>query len=278
MFNIIKSDLFRIFKGKAIYITLIVMFIFMFLSIVELQPGSIGISLNIVGDSESYELSKDDENLYLEADSILEERKILKNYPYKLDKAIVGANANLYYLFIVIVVIVISTDLSNSTSKNTLSFASRKKYYFSKLICAILLCTSLVLINNFGTYIFNILINGKSFSSSLSEIVSVTLYQLPMMYGIISLLVCIASVVKKNSIFNTVTIPFLMIVQVIIMAVINLFKINPNIMNYEYQYVLSSVSNNPTNTYIIQCLLLGIAYIVVFNFIGYYSLKKAEIK
>lgn len=36
--------------------------------------------------------------------------------------------------------------------------------------------------------------------------------------------------------------------------------------------------NNPTNKYIVSCAILGIAYIVIFNTIGYYAFKKAEIK
>ena len=83
----------------------------------------------------------------------------MKEYgAYPLDKEQLGANANLYYFFIIVVVIVLVTDLSNSTAKNTLSSAiSRKKYYMSKLITCIGLGTFLVLINNYGSYIINLI-------------------------------------------------------------------------------------------------------------------------
>lgn len=278
MMNIIKADLYRIFRGKAIYITIIVMFIFMSLSIVELAPGSVG--MNIDPDEESsMALSKEDERALYETDSILEERKIMKKYPYKLDKAIVGANANLYYLFIVVIVIVISTDLSNSTAKNTIASAiSRRKYYFSKLICGLLLCTLLILLNNFGTYFVNLLVNGKSFSSNIGTITVITLYQLPIMYGIISLLVCISVLAKKTSIFNTIAIPFLIVCNLILMAIISIFKVSPNIMNFEYQNILVGLASNHSNIYILKSVILGFLYIIVFNLVGYFLLKRIEIK
>ena len=45
--------------------------------------------------------------------------------------------------------------------------------------------------------------NGESFSSSLEEITKITLYQLPLLYGIMSLLVGLCFTVRKTSIFNT---------------------------------------------------------------------------
>ena len=40
--------------------------------------------------------------------------------------------------------------------------------------------------------------NGKAFSSGLGEITKITLYQLPLLYGIISLLVCISALTRKQ--------------------------------------------------------------------------------
>ena len=41
---------------------------------------------------------------------------------------------------------------------------------------------------------------------------------------------------------------------------------------------LTKLVNDPTNKYVISCTILGIVYIAVFNIIGYYAFKKAEIK
>ena len=42
MLNIIKSDLYRILKGKAIYIAIIIMFVMATFSIFGMSPGYIG--------------------------------------------------------------------------------------------------------------------------------------------------------------------------------------------------------------------------------------------
>lgn len=281
MLNVIKSDLFRLFRGKAIYIIICVALILITISCFELSPGYIGISsgsdatLNEI-DSQ---MTEEDMNEIVENYSLSKIREVMKKYPYELDRAIVGANANLYYLFIVIVVIVVSTDFSNGSVKNTISSAiSRKKYYLSKLILCLLLCTGLILLNNYGTYFINILMNGESFSSSLQEITKITIYQLPLLYGIISLLVGVCFVVRKTSIFNTISIPFIMVFQLVLSGIIKLFSLETGLMNYELQMALGNLANNPTNIYIVKCLLLGIIYIIAFNLIGYYTFKKAEIK
>lgn len=279
MFNIIKSDLYRLFKGKAIYITVFIMAVMLGLSIYELQPGYIGVTSG--GLEQMYE--EDPEEITdmrdMNAQSLAEARKMFKQYPYELDKAILGTNANLYYLFVIIIAVIISVDFSKRTVKNTISSAvSRRKYYFSKLICCLLTCTILVLLNNYGMYIVNRLVNGEGFSSGLETITRVTLYQLPIMYGIISLLVCISVVVKKGSAFNAISIPLLIVAQILLSLFVKIFKIKSEIFNYEYQTVLGKLAGSPENNYIIKCVMLGIIYIVIFNVIGYYSFKKAEIK
>lgn len=281
MLNIIKSDLYRILRGKAIYIAGVLMFGMFVASLCSLSPGFVGMTTGsgALDAGEHIVLSKEDEEAYNKAESLKEERNILKKYPYELDKAVLGANSNLYYIFIVLVVIVLATDFSNHTIKNTLSSSvSRKTYYASKLTGGLLLCTIFILVNNFGIYYVNRLINGTAFSSSVGAIARITLYQLPMMYGIISLLVCISVIVRKTSVFNAITIPLLIIFQLFLMGAITLFKIKADIMQLEYQSILIKLAGSPTDAYIIKMLLLGIFYIVFFNALGYYFFKKAEIK
>ena len=281
MLNIIKSDIFRIIRGKAIYVAIIVMMIMAVSSIIGMAPGRIGIvstNTQIMEDStKNQELQEKINN----TSSLLETRKIIKEYEeFELDRQIIGANINLYYIFIVIVFIIICVDLSDSTVKNTLSSAiSRKKYYLSKLMTTLILGTILILINNYAIYFLNIAINGIKFSTNFIEFTKLTLLQLPIMYGIISLLVCIAFITRKKAIYNSIAIPLIIVVQLILMGIIALFKLDSSIMtNWEIQYILSNLVENPTIEYIIKTFLLGAAYILIFNIIGYISFKKAEIK
>ena len=279
MINIIKSDLYRVFRGKAIYVAIIIILLLAVVSCFSMSPGHIGITSS----SDAQPLVKDEELLekVYESNSILETRELMKEYgAYPLDKSQLGANANLYYFFIIVVVIVLVTDLSNSTAKNTLSSAiSRKKYYLSKLITCIGLGTFLVLINNYGSYMINLIMNGKEFSAGILEITKLTILQLPILYGIISMLVCIGFCFRKTGTFNSITIPLIIVIQLIIMGIATLFHLDANnILNYEFQYMIGNLISNPSNAYILKTLVLAIFYIVIFNVIGYRVFRKTEIK
>lgn len=277
MGNIIKSDLYRIFKGKAIYIVMIVIIVLSLISAITMQAGQIGLT-------SSTSMSEEEIGLYTElsnAKSIKEFRDIMAEQgEFQLDQDVIGTNNNLYYIFIVVVVIVLTTDFSTKSIKNTLSSSiSRRKYYVSKVALIFILSTAIVLFNNYFFYFINILINGTKFASTITHIFKLTIIQLPLIYGIISLLICIAFVVKKTSIFNTLSIPLQMIIQIIAMACINIFKIKANwFFDYELQYALTKLVNNPSTKYIISCALLGLVYIIVFNCIAYTSFKRTEIK
>ena len=121
--------------------------------------------------------------------------------------------------------------------------------------------------------------NGSKFSSGLGEITKTTFLQLPIIYGIISLLVCFGFCFRKTASFNGIAIPFMMIIQLILMGVASLFHLDVNqILNYEFQYIVANLASNPSISYIASSILLGVFYIVVFNFIGYSVFKKVEIK
>lgn len=279
MLNIIKSDCYRILKGKAIYIVFLVFTLSFFLVSLVMSPGHVGVTT-----SDNGNINMSDPEFLEElsqAKSLKDVRRIMKsNGEFELDRSEIGANANLYYGFIVIVVIVLCTDFSNKSIKNTLSSAiTRKKYYLAKTLFIFGLCTVLMLFNNYGFYLVNYLINGKGFSSSLLEVTKLTLIQLPLIYGIISVLIGIAFVLKKTSTFNTLAISLIMIVQLVGVSIINLFHLKGNwFYDYEFQFALSKLVTNPGSEYTIKCALLGICYMVVFHTIGYYAFQKSEIK
>ncbi len=279
MFNIIKSDLYRILKCKAIYVCLIIITIMNLTTAISVSPGHIGIS---IGSSLNENIQNPEfiEKLQ-KADSLQAFRDVMKSMgEFALDKESIGQNVNLYYVFIVIVVLVITTDFSNKTIKNTLaSSVSRPKYYSSKVAVVFFLSTIILLFSNFSLYLLNYFINGPSFASPIGDIIKLTLIQMPLIYGIISLLLGVSFVFGRTSIFNTISIPFILVVQLIGLGIINLFKINGDwFYNYEIQFALSNLANNPTNAYIIKCIILGFSYIIIFNIIGYIVFKNKEIK
>ncbi len=276
MLSIIKSDLYRIFKGKAIYIAILIILFLNITSAIGISAGHIGMSVGSTVDVTDSETLAE----VASAKSLKEFREIMKSQgPFKLDKEVIGQNVNLYYIFIVIVVSVLCTDFSNKCIKNTLSSAiSKRKYYLSKMILTFGICILLVLFNNYSFYFLNLFINGNEFASSLLDIGKYSIVQLPLICGIISMLVCFAFLFKKTSAFNTISIPFIMVVQLIGFGIINLLHIKADwFYNYELQFALANLVSNPTTSYIIKCTLLGIFYIIIFNVVGYYSFKKADI-
>ncbi len=276
MLSIIKSDLYRILKGKAIYIVVLIILLLNIISAVGLSAGHIGMTVGSTVDVTDSEMLAEISS----AKSLKEFRDIMKNHgAFELDKEVIGQNINLYYMFIVIVVLVLCTDFSNKCIKNTLSSAiSKRKYYLSKTLLILGICLLLVLFNNYSFYFLNLLINGKEFASSLLDIGKYTIVQLPLICGIISMLVCFAFLFKKTSIFNTISIPFVMVVQLIGFGIINLLHIKADwFFNYEIQFALTNLVNDPATSYLIKCTLLGLFYLILFNVVGYYSFKKADI-
>lgn len=292
MLNIIKSDIYRLFRSVGFYIAVALIIIISVMSIITMQGGRIGISAsigveetensdNLPGSTGENAMTYEKLDKLNRAKSVSEFRSIMKSFgSYELDKEIIGQNANLYYVIIFIVGIIITKDFSYKSVKNTLSSAvSRKKYFFSKFLLVLGISTILILFNNYFTYFLNIIVNGKEFASTFADITKVTLLQLPLLYGIICLLICFAFLTKKTSLFNTISIPFLMICELIIIMITSMFKIKANfLVTYELQSVMNSLVSNPTNEFIWKCSLLGIAYMIVFTIIGYYSFKNAEIK
>lgn len=292
MLNIIKSDLYRLVKSKGFYISLIIVMIMSALSIIGMFAGRIGISAGMSAeDTANSKIFTEEAKTNVRsmeqieelnrASSIKEGRQVMKKYGgFKLDKEIIGVNINLYYVFIVFVVIILTKDFSNKSIKNTLSSAvSRRKYYFSKLALILGIVTLTVAFNTYFTYFVNIAVNGKEFASSIAEITKATLYQLPLIYGITCILVCIAFVTRKTSSFNALSISFVMMFQIILITLIAIFKTKIQWMNnYELQNALTFLCNNPTNSYIMKCAALGLAYAVISTIIGYVIFKKAEIK
>lgn len=277
MINIIKSDLYRIFRGKAIYITVVIVTVMALVSCIGISAGHIGLSVGSNIDIEDQEFMEE----LSKAKTLTDVRNVMKkDGAFPLDLDIIGQNINLYYLFIVITVVTVTTDFSNKSIKNTLSSAiSRRKYYLSKLLLVLGLSTGLILFNNYLNYFLNILINGRSFSTPILEFTKQTIIQLPLLYGLISLLVCFAFTLRKTSLFNTISIPFVMAVQLIVMGIANLFRLKIDwFYNYEMQFALAKLVDSTSSKYILSCVLLGICYIIVFNFIGYATFKKAEIK
>jgi ABC-type transport system involved in multi-copper enzyme maturation permease subunit len=198
---------------------------------------------------------------------------------FELDKSMIANNINLYYVFIFVVALAVAVDFSNASIKNTLSSAiSRRKYFISKTLFSTIVCLLIFFANTYISHFSIIIFDNENFVSSIGTITKVTLVQLPAILALISILNGIAFTVKKTSIFNTVTIPLVMVFQLLLNLVISLFDIDEKYMNYELQTMLGKLAYNPSNSYITNSYIICAVIIVAFTAMGYISFKKSEIK
>ena len=280
MLNMMKADMYRIVRGKAIYIITLIIIALEIVNIISISAGAISMGINpnlVTGDEYDYE--------YLEklekANSISEYRKIIiDNGGFELDTDIMAENGNFYYIIIVLVIIVVTCDFSNKSVKNTLSSAiSRKKYYISKMLLLYLITTIILIFNTYFSYFLNLLVNGSSFVSSIANVTKILLLQLPLIYGIITLLGSIAFITRKTSIFNAISIPLIAIVQLIAMGICTLFRLDAvKMFEYDFTFMLRNIANSQTDTLIMKSLVLAVVYIVLFNIVGYFVFKRSEVK
>lgn len=281
MINMIKADFYRIIRSKALYIAVFLLVLMLGISIYMIEPGMLGNAQVISSNQVTEEPTLDGVTLEEYADiSMSDFRKAIVHADgYELDREIIANNMNLYYIFIFIVAIVISADFSSKGVKNTLSSAiSRKKYFLSKILFVNLFCLVLFFLNTYLAHFGNIIFNSKDISTSLGTITKTTLLQLPPMLASVSILTGFAFITRKSSLFNTITIPLILVFQIILSTSAMLLKIPEKFLNYELQSMFVTLAHNPSNKYISNSCLVCAVIVILFNVIGYMCFKKSEIK
>lgn len=283
MINMLRADFYRLVRSIGFYVAVLFLLMIIGISIYFVEPGYIGMTSNAQGVEASPDIQNElSEMSYeeIQALSSSELREImLKTKGYEFDRALLSANMNLYYLFIFFAAIILTVDFSGSSVKNTLTSAiSRNKYYFAKLSFISICCTAIFFLNTYVVYFANILFNNKNLASSLGTVTKISLLQLPPMLALASILTGIGFMVKKTAVFNTITIPLIIVFQVVLNLAATIFKIKEEYLYYELQLMIRRLANNPSDSYVLHSYLVCGVIIIVFNVLGYLSFKKAEIR
>lgn len=281
MINIIKADMYRMVRNVGLYIAAAILLFMIGMSIYSISPGSVGMA-NIGDISTVHTLEEGDraEVVDLRDISLKDYRKIMINSEgYALDKDILTANMNLYYIFIFIAAIIITLEFSGGCIKNTLSSAiSRNKYFVSKAIVVFGLCIVTFFLNTYLVYFSNLIFNGKNLSSDLWTVTKATLVQLPPAFALISILFGIAFMTKKTAAYNMVTIPFIVVFQLLFNLATKLFDIPVKYYYYELQLMFGKLLDNPSKSYMMQSYGVCAVIAAVFITAGWLCFRKAEIK
>ena len=274
MLNIIKADLFRIFKGKGIYVCLLAIIALCSVSIYLRSPGHIGISGGLTSNSE---VTKEDDLATPE-----DVRRVAGESNELLDEGMMKVNGNLYYVLIFVVFAVICVDLANHIAKNVISTdVSRTTYYFAKLLLTWGLGIAIIAISTYLGYFGNIIFNAPSHYSSFLDITIIMLRQLPIFCGIMSVLVMIAAITQKTSRYNAIAIVLVMVSQMLLMTIITVFNIDGSIiMQFEFETILRdmAVIGQIEIKTLLTGILTGIGLIIASSMIGVTYFKRYNIK
>ncbi|MDE5854599.1 MAG: ABC transporter permease subunit, partial [Ruminococcus sp.] len=281
--NMIKADLYRITKNVVFYIAIGLVLLMLGVSIYVVQPGVMG--QMSVGDISTIEYMQDAtiDDMSMQEMSELSVKDlremVLNTEGYELDKNVLAANMNLYYVFIFIAVLVITVDFSAGSVKNTLSSAINKnRYFLSKTLFVFGMCIFIFFMNTYVCYFGNLVFNYGKVSSDLWTVTKISLLQLPPMLAIMSILIGIAFTLRKTSVFNIIAIPLVMVFQLVMSLVITLFNLDSKISEFEFQIMIGKLTSEPPMDYITKSYIYCALLIIAFLSLGYTSFRKSEIK
>lgn len=251
MFNMIKSDIYRMTKSKSFYLYWFFLAITYGISIAAQGAGGIQLGIEI-------------------------------DTTQKMDIQMIAMNFNYYFMFLFPVYGIVVSDFGEKTIKNTISSAiTRREYIISKYILTELYTMITFIICHILFYVINALVNGDEFTSEFDTYMEAMAKQLPIMAAVVALLVSIGFIVKRMAIFNAITI---LVPTIYTSIAISIFQFGAEkiateyLLKYELSTMLSKVVGNVSSDYYRDCIFACLIVMVVSVAMSYTSFMKVEIK
>lgn len=271
MMNIMRADVYRIVRGKGIYITLAIL-----LAVIVAQV-LLGANMNAgVGSFDTLE-GIDSENLTL---SDFVHSPTGAEAPFQVMKA----SSNLLYLVLPLLILIGCVDFSSGAAKNTMgSGVSRSKYYCSKLILTGVCSALLMLIYVLLSFLLAVAVNGFDGIFNGEFIWNVTKIFLPQLWLLLAG-VCVGNffvfAFRRSAAAIGIYIAFLLVPPIIILALSFASDWFTRLFDYELTSGINSLTNINTMSSgdIIKFLAIGAGYAAVSIIAGLAIFKKAEIK
>ncbi len=261
MLNIIKADLYRIFKGKGIYITFIFFIAIIVLQIYSGSLGAVGVNTDTVSSYDNIKLTG--------AIAPFATSSFVDNY--------------LYYL-LPIIVIIAAVDFGAGTVKNILSNGvSRIKYYFSKLILAFIASTVMLFLNVVLSILLATMINGfgGEFNAKfISDILRVLLPQLYLFFAMSSVGIFLTFSTKRVGALSGYYIGFCLVPMILVYILSIGWPNALKLLDYDIVSNLRMLGGivSFSNTDLARVYLLGSFYILVSTIGGLLLFRRSEIK
>lgn len=269
MMNLMKADVYRIFRGKGIYITICLLLVMYVLQAIG-EFGSIGINV-----------------------SSTEQGKQVTEVLQPTTAALLGSQAPIYllktadnylYFLLALIVFIAAADFAAGTTKNVLSSGvSRLEYFASKLILA---WGAGILLVIMGAIIPTVLISIQNgFGQSVDKgwlALTLQAYSMQLLYfmAIIGVGVFVAFWTKKTAAVITLYICFCMVP----VTIIGLLAMTSDrfVKLFKYDFILNirnlaDIQFFTTSDYQ-RVMMIGLIYLVVSVVGGYQVFRKCDIK
>jgi ABC-type transport system involved in multi-copper enzyme maturation permease subunit len=266
MMNIIKADIYRIVRGKAIYITFAVLLALNILVVATMNQGTIGAAMGELDGSLGY----DHESFRFDGINIAE--------------VLYTSTDNTAYFLLPIFILVASHMFTHGTVKNSLSRGiSRTKLYISKLLLSS--CLTLLMLIFYiasGIVIATILrgYGGTPPDGYWLHIIKVCSAQFAMLLALNCVGIFLIFSTKRTAIVNSVYIAFCLVPAIVVMSLIN---VNPDFIKiYDFDLLgnmrkLGFINALETADFV-KAFATAAFYIAAPTLAGIALFKRAEIK
>ena len=277
MMNIIRADMYRIVRGKGLYITLVVLLAVIVLQIVGGSNMNAGVNTETI-DITSMDMENFDRGSFNIADFFHSPTGV--EAPFQ----VMGATSNILYILLPLIIIISAADFTSGAARNALtSGVSRFKFYCSKLILSCIFCAALLIVYVLFSIIVATIINGFGGPLNMTYVSDVLKVFLP------QLLLCLAGACvthffvftfKRSAAAIGINIAFLLLPSVLILILSFISGWFKNLFDYELTSNIGALAkiSSMSSGDIIRTLLVGAGYIVLAAFGGFFVFKKAEIR
>ena len=263
MLNILRSDLYRLIRGKCIYITFLIYLVFTGVQIAFPGEVTIGFSPEIVPGVENL------------ADKVtgISAPFIAMTY-----------TDNIIYFMLAILFALTAADFTSGAVKNTLAGGiSRTSYYFSKLLLALFLCTLMFIGGILVSVLISTAMHGWGGAIPKDYLLSVLRpfgAQLLLLAAAVSVGTAVVFITKNGASSIALYLFFFLGLTMIAFLLGQISDDMKVLMNYDFIVnlkMLASVNVIPAGD-TVRALSLGVACIAASIILGMFSFRRSVIK
>jgi ABC-type transport system involved in multi-copper enzyme maturation permease subunit len=273
MTNLIRSDIYRILRGKGLYITLGI-----FLAIIVIQVAG-GANMNAGVDPAAFEMleMEDFENLSM-ADFF--HSPTGAEAPFQ----VMAASANILYFLLPLIIFISAADFSSGAAKNTLaSGVSRCRYYGAKVILSCICCALLLLVYLLLSTLLATLINGfgGAFDGEyIGSVLKIFFAQLWLCIACACVINFIVFAFRRTAAAIGATIAFILAPSMVMLVLMFANEWFENLFDYDLPSAIGALArvNGMSSGDIAKLLAVGAGYIAAASIGGFMLFRKAEIK